>query len=116
MRGRLGDRQRLQHMLSSIAEIESYTSDVSFEVFVENSMMRFATIKQLEIIGEAANLITEESRTSLPDIPWRQIIGLRHILVHEYLGIDDVLVWQVLEKDLPFLKENITSLLALWEE
>jgi uncharacterized protein with HEPN domain len=61
-------------------------------------------------------LITEESRTSLPDIPWRQIIGLRHILVHEYFGIDDVLVWQVLEKDLPFLKENITSFLALWEE
>lgn len=55
MRGDLGDRARLQHILDAISEIESYTHRVGFDDFVGNSMMRFASIKQLEIIGEAAN-------------------------------------------------------------
>lgn len=54
--------------------------------------MRFASIKQIEIIGEAANLISEETRNNFSEIEWRQIIGIRHILVHEYFGIDNNLI------------------------
>ena len=82
MKGKMGDKQRLLHILESIIEIEGYTSQADFESFLDNSMMRFASIKQIEIIGEAANYITEETKSKFNDIQWRQIIGLRHILVH----------------------------------
>lgn len=113
MKGKMGDRQRLLHIIDSIAEIEKYTSEVTFEIFVQNSMMRFASVKQIEIIGEAANYITEETKSKFTDIQWRQIVGLRHILVHEYFGIDNNLVWQIITSDIPKLKEGVLEILAL---
>jgi len=83
MKGKIGDKQRLLHILESISEIEKYTSGANLESFLENSMMLFASVKQIEIIGEAANYITEETKSKFTDIQWRQIVGLRHILVHE---------------------------------
>lgn len=61
MKGKIGNSQRLFHILESIAEIEKYTTNIGLEEFHENSMMRFASIKQIEIIGEAANYISEMS-------------------------------------------------------
>jgi len=112
MKGKIGDKQRLLHIIESINEIEKYTYNVSFDHFLENSMIRFASIKQIEIIGEAANYITEETKTKFPNIQWRQIIGLRHILVHEYFGIDSQLIWQIISNDIPQLKKDIETLLS----
>ncbi|HEY4150484.1 MAG TPA: DUF86 domain-containing protein [Chitinophagaceae bacterium] len=107
MRGKIGDKQRLEHILEAITEIEKYTASVTLNDFLENSMMRFASIKQIEIIGEAANLITAETRQLFADIELKQIIGMRHILVHEYFGVDANLVWQVILNDLPKLKNTV---------
>lgn len=74
-------------------------------------MMRFACIKQIEIIGEAANLITPETKLIFSDLEWKQIIGMRHILVHEYFGVDFNLIWQVIIDDLPSLKSKISGLI-----
>ena len=112
MKGKQGDKQRIQHMLDAIAEIEHYTFQTNFPAFIENSMMRFACIKQMEIIGEAANYVSAETIDAFPDIPWRQIIGLRHILVHEYFGVDNNLIWQIISKDLPSLKLGLQNVLA----
>jgi len=71
MKGKIGDPQRLFHILEAIAEIEKYTANVSMEEFLENQMMRFASIQQIEIIGEAANYISEETKNKFADIPWR---------------------------------------------
>ena len=111
MKGSYGDKQRLLHILDSISEIEQYTSGANLEDFLSNSMMRFATIKQIEIIGEAANYISDEIKAKYFEIQWRQIIGLRHILVHEYFGIDDQLIWQIIMNDLPKLKEDIRQVI-----
>ena len=111
MKGKIGDRQRLIHILDSISEIEQYTSKANFTTFIENSMMRFACVKQMEIIGEAANYITEETKSKFTEIQWRQIIGLRHILVHEYFGIDNNLIWQIIADDIPKLKVSIQKVL-----
>ena len=111
MKGKMGDRQRLLHILESIAELEQYTSKATFNSFVENSMMRFACVKQMEIIGEAANYISDETKSKFTEIQWRQIIGLRHILVHEYFGIDNNLIWQIISNDIPKLKESIQKIL-----
>ncbi|MEO8768624.1 MAG: DUF86 domain-containing protein [Ferruginibacter sp.] len=111
MKGKIGDRQRLLHILDSITEIENYTINADLELFLKNSMMRYATIKQIEIIGEAANYISEETKNKFTDIEWKQIIGLRHILIHEYFGVDDALIWQVVVSDIPTLKVRIDNVL-----
>lgn len=104
MKGKIGDKQRLAHILESIEELESYTSGSTLDTFLQNSMMRFASVKQIEIIGEAANYISDETKEKFSEIQWRQITGLRHILVHEYFGIDSRLIWQIIVDDIPALK------------
>ncbi|MBY0479301.1 MAG: DUF86 domain-containing protein [Chitinophagaceae bacterium] len=113
MKEKMGDKQRLLHILEAISEIEQYTKNVEMQAFLSNSMMRFASIKQIEIIGEAANFITVETKAKFSEIEWSQITGMRHILVHEYFGVDADLVWQVIVKDLPLLKLKIKQILEL---
>lgn len=112
MKGKIGDSQRLIHILEAIIEIEMYTLNTSLEGFLENSMMRFASIKQIEIIGEASNYISEETKSKFADIQWRQIIGMRHILVHEYFGVDSQLIWQIIIEDIPKLKNAVQSVIS----
>ncbi|EOZ93743.1 hypothetical protein A33Q_3689 [Indibacter alkaliphilus LW1] len=88
MKGKIGDPQRISHILEAIQEIENYINGVDFLSFSKNSMIRFATIKQLEIIGEAANHLTHEFKLKTSDISWREIVSLRNVLVHEYFGVD----------------------------
>jgi uncharacterized protein with HEPN domain len=107
----MADRQRLLHILDAIIEIQSYIANTDIKVFLENSMMRFACVKQIEIIGEAANYITPETKELFTDLEWRQIVGMRHVLVHEYFGIDFNLIWQVIIDDLPELKEKVSRIL-----
>ncbi|MEN9952396.1 MAG: hypothetical protein RLZZ520_664 [Bacteroidota bacterium] len=78
-------------------------------------MMRFASVKQIEIIGEAANNISEETKEKFSEIQWRQITGLRHVLVHEYFGIDSRLIWQIIVNDIPTLKLQIKEVLLSME-
>ena len=111
MKSELGDKQRLQHMLDAIGEVESYVSTSSFEDFLSNSMMRFASIKQLEIVGEAANMLSKGLKEKFTNIEWSQVVAARNIFVHEYFGIDIDLVWQILVKDLPALKSKIEAVI-----
>ena len=107
----MGDKQRLTHILEAVSEIESYIFNQTFEEFQNNSMMRFAAIKQIEIIGEASNYLSEELKNNFPEIEWRKIVGLRHILVHEYFGIDAELIWQIVKTDIPNLKSKVEMIL-----
>ncbi len=111
MRGKLGDRVRLLHILEAIKEIDSYVGNVDFNSFSEHSMMRFACIKHMEIIGEASNHISSEMKLEFSEIEWGQIIGMRNVFVHEYFGIDNRLVWDIIMHDLPRLRSKIESIL-----
>lgn len=115
MRGKLGDSIRLQHILEAIHEIETYLVSSDFTEFMNNSMMRFACIKQMEIIGEASNHISEDIKSKFTDIEWAQIIGMRNIFVHEYFGIDTNLVWEIIKNDIPDLKEKISVIVSSLE-
>lgn len=111
MRGRLGDKVRLKHISDAIQEIEAYVSLVEFSEFIENSMMRFACIKQMEIIGEASNHISDETKSRFSSIEWSQIVGMRNVFVHEYFGVDIHLVWDIIKNDIPELKVKIADVL-----
>lgn len=82
MRGRIGDKVRLLHILDAINEIEGYILQTDFDAFINNSIMRFACVKQLEIIGEASGQITEETKQQFPEVEWNKMKGMRNILVH----------------------------------
>jgi uncharacterized protein with HEPN domain len=115
MRGKLGDSIRLQHILEAIHEIETYLVSSDFTEFMNNSMMRFACIKQMEIIGEASNHISEEIKSNFTDIEWAQIVGMRNVFVHEYFGVDTNLVWEIIKNDIPDLKEKISVVVSSLE-
>ena len=107
MRSELDDKIRLQHILDAIGEIEGYLASVDFAGFLENSMMRFACIKQLEIISEASNHLSNELKSQFTNIEWMQIVGMRNVFAHEYFGIDKNLVWEIIKNDIPELKAEI---------
>jgi uncharacterized protein with HEPN domain len=88
MRSESGDKIRLKHILDAIEEIETYLLGVEFPQFIENSMMRFACVKQMEIIGEASNHVSAELKSRFSTIEWAQIIGMRNVFIHEYFGVD----------------------------
>ncbi len=74
-------------------------------------MMRFACIKQMEIISEASNHVSDEVKSEFSSVEWAQIIGLRNVFVHEYFGVDDTIVWEIIRKDIPVLKAKIEEIL-----
>jgi len=111
MRGKIGDRIRLQHILDAILEIEGYLHETDSNNFMQNSMMRFACIKQMEIIGEASNHISDETKAKFSGIEWEQIVGMRNVFVHEYFGVDTNLVWEIIQNDIPELKGKIIQIL-----
>lgn len=107
MQNKLGDIARINHILEAILEIELYISNSTIEDFTINSMMRFACVKQMEIIGEASNHLSEELKSKFSEIEWAQIIGMRNVFVHEYFGIDTKILWEIIKNDLPNLKCKI---------
>ncbi|MBU0560105.1 MAG: DUF86 domain-containing protein [Bacteroidota bacterium] len=111
MRNSLGDKARLQHIYDAILEIESYVHKSSYELFQSNSMMHYACVKQLEIIGEAANHLTSHFRKLYSEIQWREIIDLRNLLIHEYFGIDTKIVWDIIITDIVSLKLQVNEII-----
>jgi len=111
MRNKLGDNARIQHIFDAILEIELYIQQVSYDIFKSNSMMQYACVKQLEIIGEAANHLTPHFKKLNPEIEWPEIIALRNILIHEYFGIDTKIVWDIINTDIVFMKAKVKKII-----
>lgn len=112
MREKPRDSERLLHMLEAIENIIEFIYGKTFEDYKNNKMLRFAVIKNLEIIGEAAYLLSKDFRLKHNSIEWNDIIGMRHILVHDYYQISDEIVWTTIDADLLPLKEKISKILG----
>ena len=103
------DRDRLQDILDAIKRIERYAKR-GRRVFEEDELVHTWMIHHIQIIGEAANKLTSAFRKTHSQVPWPQIITMRHVLVHDYLGIDLAEVWAVVDRDIPALKKQIRQL------
>ena len=97
----------LDHILESIALIEEYVSGISEEVFLSDIGTQDKVIRRLSIIGEAASQLPEEIRKAYPDVQWKNIIGMRNFLIHEYFGVTLSEVWLTVKRDLPELQEQV---------
>lgn len=96
----------------AISQIEKYTESVEKDDFTQDKMLQDAVIYQLMIIGEASSRITKDFSSKNHDIPWKDIIGMRHKLVHDYSSINLEEVWKAARVDLPPLKNQIQDLLT----
>lgn len=100
----------LRDILENISKIEEYIKDLSLDNFERTPMAQEAVAFDLAVIGEAANNISKELRESNPQIPWRKIVNLRNVLIHDYSRIDFQSVWKVSKEDLPELKEQVEEI------
>jgi len=99
-------RERLQDILEAIGHIERYAVR-GREAFEKDELIQNWFIRYLQIIGEAARALPQDVRDRIPEVPWSKIIGMRHILVHTYFGLDTSIIWDVVEWELPILKREI---------
>lgn len=106
----MSDAERLTHILERIAEIEE-SLNVSFEEYSQNKDKQAALFAHLVIIGEAAGRLSQTLRDKYPEVSWKNAIGLRNILVHDYVRVDYEILWETAKSDLLGLKEQIKSIL-----
>lgn len=104
------DSVYIGHILDSIDQIESYLEGVGEDQFMTTAMLQDAVIRQIQIIGEAANRLSAEFRARSSSIPWPDIVGMRNKLVHDYMGVDLAAVWDTATVDLVQLREQLRKL------
>ena len=97
-------------VLESISRIEEYCRGFDSDRFLADGLVQDAVFRRLEVIGEAVKGIPDEVRAKYPQIPWKQIAGLRDVLIHGYFGVKVERIWTVIQDDLPGFKEVMTAI------
>jgi uncharacterized protein with HEPN domain len=100
----------LDDMIIFAEKVLSYTGGLEQDGFVARSLVYDATLRNLELIGEAATHVPDEIRLANPDIPWRMMIATRNRLIHGYLGIDDDTLWSIIRDEIPPLLQQLKAL------
>lgn len=108
----ISDLDRLYHIRDAVNFILSQTTDLTEDEFYRNEVLKRAVVRDLEVIGEAANYISDEMKQQYREIEWRQIIATRHRIIHEYFHVSYVVVWEIIKNDLPILGEQVTKILS----
>jgi len=105
------DRIYLLHVRDAIADILVY-AEAGEDAFLRETMRQDAIIRKLEVIGEAVKQLSDNTRDSKPDIPWRRVAGMRDRLIHPYFGVDLDLIWNVVRLERPTLLEAVDDVLS----
>ena len=100
----------LINIVESIDNIEEYTKN-GRDDFIKTRLIQDGVVRNLEIIGEATKHVSRKLRNSQPDIPWGKMAGLRDVLIHDYMGVDLNIIWNIVRNELPGLKLKIKSLM-----
>lgn len=112
MREPLRDPERLRHILEAIKTIQRQSIQEWEKQIFSNPIVFYGLTKLVEIIGEAAWKLTKEFRSLHPEVEWEDIMGMRHILVHDYYTISPKILLEVVRQDIPNLKNQIEQLLG----
>jgi len=105
------DEIRLRHMFDATQEALAFTSNKTRSDLDSNRMLSLALVRLFEIIGAAAAGLSEGFKKQHSDVPWKQIIGMRHRLIHGYFDVDLDIVWQTITNDLPMLQKQLAQIL-----
>ncbi len=106
----------LEDILKNIELIDEFTISGNKENFMEDTKTQYSVIRGIEIIGEATKNLPKNITDKYPDIPWKDIAGMRDKLIHAYFGVDSKRVWSVVKDDLPDLKKRIKIILEDMEK
>lgn len=101
----------IYHIRDSVKKIIDYSKDVSESDFKKKTIIQDAIIRQIEIIGEASSKLSSDFKKKYNNIPWKNIIGMRNKLIHDYFGVDINAVWKTIKMDIPFLKIEIIKII-----
>ena len=101
----------LLHMRDAANAVISYSSQHTFDDFASDDWDQAAAIRNLEIIGEAANHIPTGFRQKYPEIPWQDIIDFRNVAIHNYMEVDSTIIWNIIQNDVPPLLKQLNNLL-----
>lgn len=107
MREQIRDKGRLEHMLEAIDNVIEFTNGVTLEGLSENKILRHAIYHNIQIIGEASYMISKEFKSQHPEVEWRVIEGMRHVLVHDYYKVRVQEAWNIVKDDIPPLRKQI---------
>lgn len=105
----------IDDMLEAVERTLAYTYNMELEAFSEDTKTSDAVLRNLQVLGEAANKVSTETRQLMPEIEWTKIIRSRNIVVHEYFGVDYEVVWRIVKVHLPILKDQLDTLLKKLE-
>ena len=105
------DRERLFDILEAVERIEEQATR-GRAAFADDELVQTAVVRWVEIIGEATRGLTDELRRAHPQVPWRQMVAMRNVLIHGYFDIDVDLVWSVAQNDLPKLGAQIRAIVG----
>ena len=109
---RRNDEVYLRHMRDAITRVQEYTNSLDAQAFADSTLVQDAVIRQVQIIGEASARLSDRFRAEHRDWPWREMKNMRNILVHEYDAVSVPLVWQVVKRDLPSVKDHVLRALT----
>jgi len=101
----------LKDILAAIESIEDFIAEMDLEAFQDDDKTNSAVMRKLEIIGEAVKQVPDEIRQEHPQIPWKEMAGMRAKLIHFYFGVDHHLVWKAITERLPHIKQDIKNVL-----
>lgn len=108
-KSKLGDELYVEHILEAIEKIEKFAAGLEFKNFQNDEKSQSAIVREISVIGEAAKNLSEEFKKSRPLIPWKDVMGMRDTLIHDYFEIDLDIVWGTIKENLPDLKQKISK-------
>lgn len=101
------DDAYIQHMIDAISQIEKYTKDMDYDDFKKDELRQDAVIRKMEILGEAAKRVSEDTKNKYPEIPWQDAASMRDKLIHGYFGVDTQIVWTTVRNDISQLEQKL---------